>query len=92
MVPTGWREVPDPMRISAARTKKGFTLVEVLIALLIIAILAALMGRILQGSLLSHQTQKRAQTTYGENRNELNLQFAGEREEEPILILEERIP
>lgn len=82
------------MRISAARTRKkqGFTLVEVLISLLIIAILAVFMGRILQGALLSHQTQKRAQTTSGENRNELNLQFAGEREEEPILILEERIP
>lgn len=91
MVPTGWREVPDPMRISAARTKKGFTLVEVLIALLIIAILAALMGRILQGSLLSHRIQKQSGAESDTTRREQNRQFAGE-VEEPILILEERIP
>nr|MDA3874078.1 prepilin-type N-terminal cleavage/methylation domain-containing protein [Kiritimatiellia bacterium] len=79
------------MPTSAVRIKKGFTLIEALIALLIIAILAALMGRILQGSLLSHRIQTQAHAESEESRREQNRQFAGEREE-PVLTLDERLP
>jgi hypothetical protein len=55
-------------------------------ALLIIAVLAALIGRILQSSLLTHQLIEEDLKNLPLQQSQINLQLAGEREE-PILIL-----
>jgi prepilin-type N-terminal cleavage/methylation domain-containing protein len=66
--------------------KIGFTLIEVLMALLIIAVLAALISRILQSSLLTHQLIEEDLKNFPIQQKQINLQLAGEREE-PVLLL-----
>jgi len=74
------------MPTSAAYNKQGFTLIEVLMGLLIIAILATLLSRILQSSLLTNQIMKEEKQNATLQQDQFYLQLAGEREE-PILEL-----
>jgi len=55
-------------------------------ALLIIAVLAALISRILQSSLLTHQLIEEDLKNLPLQQQQINLQLAGEREE-PVLLL-----
>jgi len=71
---------------ATCNSKQGFTLIEVLMALLIIAVLAALISRILQSSLLTHQLIEEDLKNLPLQQQQINLQLAGEREE-PVLLL-----
>ncbi|MDF3130841.1 type II secretion system protein [Kiritimatiellaeota bacterium B1221] len=64
----------------------GFTLLEVLVSLLIIAVLAAFLSQILQSSLLSHQIMKVDINQAPMAQQAFHLQLAGE-SEEPVIEL-----
>ena len=66
--------------------RTGFTLLEVLMALLIIAVLAAFLSRILQSSLRSHQQIKQELIDAPERQKQFHLQLSGELEE-PVIEL-----
>lgn len=79
-----------PTRTSALSSTKssraGFSLLEVLMALFIIAVLAAVLSRILQSSLLSHQQIQQEIANAPRLQAKIDRQFAGELEE-PVLEL-----
>lgn len=81
----------DPMPISPAQTKgsgqTGFTLVEVLMALVVLAIISAMLARVLQGSLNAKQIQRDEVKALNEEAETLTLQFAGELDE-PLITIE----
>lgn len=74
------------MPTSAVYSKQGFTLIEVLMGLLIIAVLATLLSRILQSSLLTNQIMKEEMQNADLRQDQFHLQLAGELEE-PVLEL-----
>ncbi len=65
---------------------QGFSLLEVLVSLLIIAVLAAFLSQILQSSLLSHQAIEEDLNQAPVAQQEFHLQLVGEREE-PVIEL-----
>lgn len=65
----------------------GFTLMEVLVALVILAVISTMLARILQGSLRAQQLQHDQAESLTEHSHTLSLQFSGELEE-PIVTLE----
>jgi prepilin-type N-terminal cleavage/methylation domain-containing protein len=67
-------------------SRGGFSLLEVLMALFIIAVLAAVLSRILQSSLLSHRQIQQEITDAPRIQAEIDRQFAGELDE-PVLSL-----
>lgn len=73
--------MPTPTSPTLNNPRSGFTLLEVLMSLLIIAILSAFLSRILQSSLLNHQQIKASFATAPENEQQLHLQLSGELEE-----------
>lgn len=78
------------MLISPPQTNppsSAFTLVEVLVALVMLAVISTLMARILQGSLNVRQIQQDQVQTLNTRSEQLALQFAGELEE-PVVTLE----
>lgn len=76
------------MRISAHRTdaRAAFTLVEVLVAILLLGVTAALLAPVLRGALTIHEQQVREPERLREREQALARQFAGELEE-PVLEL-----
>jgi prepilin-type N-terminal cleavage/methylation domain-containing protein len=74
------------MPTSAHRTD-GFTLVEVLIALTLLALISVLIGQALQGALRAHDLQNREPEHLRNRAETLARQFAGELEE-PAVTLE----
>ncbi|MGA0332491.1 MAG: PulJ/GspJ family protein [Kiritimatiellia bacterium] len=80
-----------PTPISATCSKagppEGFTLLEVLISLLILAVLSAGLARILQSSLLTNQQIKLQLQSTPEQQHQLHLQLAGEREEALVELI-----
>jgi prepilin-type N-terminal cleavage/methylation domain-containing protein len=65
----------------------GFTLVEVLVAILVLGVAAALLARVLQGTILIHDLQVREPERIRERETGLARQFAGELEEPVMRIL-----
>jgi len=79
------------MPTSPQQTKPGrqsaFTLVEVLVALVLLSIISAILARVLQGGLRAKQLQREESLTLSERSNALSLQFSGELDE-PLVTLE----
>ena len=67
--------------------RSGFTLIEVLMALVLIAIISAVLARVLQGSLKAKQLQRDEVKALNERAETLTLQFSGELEE-PLVTIE----
>lgn len=65
----------------------GFTLVEVLVALVVLALLSAVTARVLQGSLQARQIQQDEHAALGQRADSFSRQLSGEREE-PVVTLE----
>jgi len=74
------------MPTSAHRTE-GFTLIEVLTALAVLAVLSVLLGQALQGVLRIHELQREEPGHLRDRSERIALQFAGEAEE-PAMTLE----
>lgn len=70
------------MRTSAPRTEsspqQGFTLVEVLVALVILALFSAVLSKVLQGGLQVRQIQKEESAQLDEETQARALFFSGE--------------
>jgi prepilin-type N-terminal cleavage/methylation domain-containing protein len=75
------------MPTSAPRTE-AFTLVEVLVALLVLAALAALLGGILQGALRVDGIQREESAAIAVRREQTARAFAGETEDPPAALQE----
>lgn len=86
MVRTGSKAAAGRMRISPRPTKPGFTLVEVLVALVVLALISGVLARILQGSLHAHGLQRDQIEILREQSETRALQFAGELEDAVISI------
>lgn len=79
------------MPISARRTefRGGFTLMEVLMALVVLAVLSTMLSQTLQGSLRIHQLQREEPEILERKRLRVARQLSGELEE-PVLTLTEQ--
>jgi|GEM_PF-1846289 len=75
------------MPTSAPQTE-GFTLIEVLTALAVLAVLSVLLGQTLQGALRVHELQKTEPSSLISRSEDIARQFAGEEQEEPAMTLE----
>lgn len=78
--------MPTSVPFTSKPRRSAFTLVEVLMALFIIAVLAALLSRILQSSMLSHRQIKNDLAAAPSRQAQINRQFAGESEEKLITL------
>ena len=67
--------------------RQGFTLVEVLVGLVLLAITSAVLARILQGSIRVRQHQQEEVRFLQEQAEAQSLQFSGQRED-PLVTLE----
>jgi prepilin-type N-terminal cleavage/methylation domain-containing protein len=76
--------ISPPQTDSAAH---GFTLVEVLVALVVLALLSAVSARVLQGSLQARQIQRNEHAALSQRADYFSRQLSGEREE-PVVTLE----
>ena len=83
-----WKAEPDRTPTSPPRTDRtsGFTLVEVLVALLLIAVISVLISRILQGGLRVQSIQQEQQRLLQLSAGERALQFSGELEEDVVTL------
>jgi prepilin-type N-terminal cleavage/methylation domain-containing protein len=88
MEQTGWKVEAVPMPISAHPTKSqdGFTLVEVLTALTLLAVISVLLSQVLQGILQIHTLNNAEPETIKVRQEEMARQFSGETEE-PVLTM-----
>jgi type II secretory pathway pseudopilin PulG len=67
--------------------RAAFTFVEVLVALILLAITGVVLARVLQGSLRAKQIQRDQHTALKERADTLSLHLAGELDE-PLVTLE----
>jgi len=68
-------------------SSSAFTLVEVLVALVILAVISTILARILQGGLRTRQLQQEQVQALNSRADAVSLQFAGE-SDEPVVTLE----
>ena len=73
---------------TSAHQTEGFTLIEVLTALAVLAVLSVLLGQALQGALRVHELQEAEPGQLQDRSEEIALQFAGEEQEEPAMTFE----
>ncbi|WFB36621.1 type II secretion system protein [Kiritimatiellota bacterium B12222] len=74
------------MQTSVTCTKQGFTLLEVLMALVVIAVLAAFLSRILQSALLHHKLIEDDLLSAPARQEQVNFQLSGQETEAGPLI------
>lgn len=89
-----WKAVRDMMPISAPQIKhslgrKGFSLLEILLCLLLLGILATGFARIFQGSLAIGQIQHAEHEEIAGRRLAVRHQFAGLADAERVIVLVE---